>query len=68
MAQSNRPAVNPVDAAFTAAYAARQADLTWGTTPPPYILTAGACSAGGQCTSGTSGPWIGRCTKCGNPC
>ena len=28
----------------------------------------GNCSAGGDHTRGTSGEWIGRCTKCGNPC
>lgn len=22
----------------------------------------------GPCTSGTSGEWVGRCTKCGSPC
>lgn len=67
---SDRPAVNPVDTAFTAAYAARQADLTWGpvpTTGPLPILNLRACANGGQCQPGTTGPWKTRCIKCGLP-
>jgi len=27
----------------------------------------GNCSSGGDHLPGTSGEWVGRCTKCGNP-
>ena len=29
---------------------------------------AGGCPSGGSHTPGTSGEWVGRCTKCGQPC
>lgn len=32
------------------------------------VVTAGSCPMGEDHTFGTSGEWIGRCTKCGNPC
>lgn len=28
----------------------------------------GNCPNGGDHTGGTSGEWIGKCTKCGQPC
>lgn len=28
----------------------------------------GNCPAGGDHTAGTSGEWLGRCTKCGQSC
>jgi hypothetical protein len=32
------------------------------------VVTAGSCPAGGDHTPGSTGEWVGRCTKCGNPC
>lgn len=29
------------------------------------VISYGACPAGGEHTPGSSGAWIGRCTKCG---
>lgn len=33
----------------------------------PWILQDN-CSAGGDHTPGSSGEWVGRCTKCGQSC
>jgi hypothetical protein len=29
---------------------------------------SGSCPNGGDHTPGSSGEWVGRCTKCGQPC
>ena len=34
----------------------------------PEPVTMGTCPNGGDHTPGTSGQWVGRCTKCGTPC
>jgi hypothetical protein len=32
------------------------------------VIVSGSCPAGGDHQGGTSGEWIGKCVKCGNPC
>jgi hypothetical protein len=32
------------------------------------VRNFGTTAHDGPCTSGTSGEWVGRCTKCGQSC